>query len=1186
MQFIVRHIPDHSAWRFEVLRDGGRGVAPVEVVSPIGFPVSGRPSSDLIRELAWYLETFLDYPFPPRTEQAEQVVEALGDWGTQAFNALFGSREAGRLFDDATREHYADLRLRIMSEDPMVLQWPWEALRDPQGGYVGLQCRVERCLDSVRDPIPADRLPRDRVNILLVTARPKERDVGFRSISRSLVELIEEQHIPAHVHVLRPPTFGELRRHLRERPGFYHILHFDGHGGYREGTGPPRHGDGHSFRAADSVLLFETEDGGPDEVSSEQLAELLREYAVPIMVLNACQSAMLDETAADPFASVAASLVKAGSHGVVAMAYSLMVSAAQRFLPAFYERLFATGDLSLAVTSGRQRMFEDMGRVCARGRHDLRDFIIPVLYQQEPFPLSFDPTGSADFSPQQRAPLPEEVSDEENPYGFIGRDRELLRLERAMRRSTPAILIDGIGGVGKTTLARGLARWLHDTDGMDACLWLGFGDIYSADYVINAIGGPLLGSQFLPLPLDDRIRILGERLRENRVVIVWDNFEVVAGNPDVGIAPHLTQGDRDALLSFLKKLRGGKTKVIITSRSDERWLGEERLRVPVGGLVGEERWELCDTIIRERGLRVPRDDADLARLMDLLDGHPLGMRVVLPRMEGSSAAQLIAKLESYTGPTGGDADKFYAVLHLATDDLAADLRPLLVPLALHERYADAAHIEAMAEQADASCTRAHIDRLFSALTAAGVVRPIGQNVFELHPALTGFIRSTALAEAEDAQRDAWTRAFVDSMGAGADHYTPRPLHEQRGVFHIHGANFRSSLDRAGSLGMHKGEIALTRCLAAYAQNERRLDEAQALLERLAGLRAAAGDEDGNAETYHQLGMVAEDRRDFEAAEQWYLRSLAIKEKLGYERGAAVTYHQLGVVAQRRRDLDAAEQWYLRSLAIKETPGGEDSAATYHQLGAVAEERRDFDAAEQWLARSLAIEERLGDEPGAASTCHHLGRVAQERRDFDAAEQWYLRSLAIREKLEDEHGAASTYHHIGMVAQEQRDFAAAEQWFLRSLEISEKLGDEHSAASTYHQLGIAANDRQDFALAEQWFLRSLVVKEKLGDEHGAAATCSGLGVVAAQQDRFEDGASWLVRCIRSFLETRDPEEAARHARNYAVFIAYAPAEDAARMLAMWEAAGLGPLPEVQDAEQPAADTQAPRGAPWSGRMIGL
>lgn len=110
---------------------------------------------------------------------------------------------------------------------------------------------------------------------------------------------------------------------------------------------------------------------------------------MPVVVLNACRSAMLDEAARNAFASVATSLLRAGTRSVVAMAYALYVSGAQEFLPAFYGRLFATGNVAEAVRAGRSRMVEAPRRICARGRFALRDWLLPVLYQHGPVDLSF-----------------------------------------------------------------------------------------------------------------------------------------------------------------------------------------------------------------------------------------------------------------------------------------------------------------------------------------------------------------------------------------------------------------------------------------------------------------------------------------------------------------------------------------------------------------------------------------------------------------------------------------------------------------------------------------------------------------------------------------------------------------------------------------------------------------------------
>jgi hypothetical protein len=180
---------------------------------------------------------------------------------------------------------------------------------------------------------------------------------------------------------LRPPTFDQLLEHLRQNPSFYHILHFDGHG---------------SFVAADYIegesggqLVFEANNGAPDAISAEKLSTLLRECAVPAVVLNACQSAMLDANSEDAFASVATALLKSGIRSVVAMSYSLYVSGAERFLPAFYRSLFTEGSMPHAVRSGRQKMWQDNNRVCVRGYYPLQDWVLPVLYQQGPLDFSF-----------------------------------------------------------------------------------------------------------------------------------------------------------------------------------------------------------------------------------------------------------------------------------------------------------------------------------------------------------------------------------------------------------------------------------------------------------------------------------------------------------------------------------------------------------------------------------------------------------------------------------------------------------------------------------------------------------------------------------------------------------------------------------------------------------------------------
>ena len=334
-------------------RDTDQSAPPATVLSPYSWPVPGAGDDKLMAQLRWYLETFLSYPFEPYTIRAAYVEDALKAWGTEAFKSLFNNLDAGQWMP---RQADAVLDILISCDDPELLAWPWEALHDPALGYFGHRARIQRRLSKdMPDPPKLPALPQDRINILLVTARPFENDVDYRSISRPLVDLIRKEKLPASVQVLRPPTFDNLVKHLKAKPGFYHILHFDGHGGYGSSAPDPAPG---LFRGHEGRLMFETADGKPDEITASALDEQLKGCTVPFVVLNACRSAQLDAQAAEgrAFASVAGALVHAGFRGVLAMAYNLTVTGAQQFLPAFYRELFKQGNLLEAAREGRRQM--------------------------------------------------------------------------------------------------------------------------------------------------------------------------------------------------------------------------------------------------------------------------------------------------------------------------------------------------------------------------------------------------------------------------------------------------------------------------------------------------------------------------------------------------------------------------------------------------------------------------------------------------------------------------------------------------------------------------------------------------------------------------------------------------------------------------------------------------------------
>lgn len=941
---IVRHLDQD---RFQISRMDGKSSTPVTLVAPDAIQVPGRPDRHLLQDLAWYLEEFLGYPYPPHTDAAERIQQALKRWGEDCFTRLFAG-QALLWYDQARQQGLQQLHLKIASDDPRVLGWPWEALSDPDGTTLAHTCRIERQLSRLHDPLPLpDNLPRDRINILLIIARPYgDRDVGYQALARPLLDRLHTERLPVRIDLLRPPSFRQLQRHLSRRPGFYHMLHFDGHGGYGE-AGYDQ--SGHHFCGVEGRLMFETEDGDEQPVGAAKLIPLLTDHRIPIMLLNACQSARIDARADDPFASVAAALLKAGLRAVVAMGYNLYVSAAQQFVPAFYQRLLTLGDVAEATRAGRRAMLEQEQRDGPRGEYPLQDWLVPVLYQQEALSLpvadlqSQAAPADPDLLPPNLAPLGE--------HGLIGRQWAIQALERALlRQPQAAILIHGMAGVGKTTLAIGYLHWLQQTNGLSraaetaapktepetedgslfiGAFWFGFDDMHNFEYLVNRLVERLFGHQATAASLEQKLPALIQALRQTPLLMVWDNFESAAGIAGTEVRPLLADADRHRLETLLGALRGGKSKILITSRASETWLGPlHAYRLPLSGLQGEECWAYCNALVRDLGLRIDRADPCYDKLMERLAGHPLALRAVFLRLADTPAESLLAELETAFAGMPGDAStrRIFAALRLLEQSLPADFGPALALLGLHRRYVHMDLLAQIAESAGNPIERATLEACFNALEAGGLLHRHSNGIYAMHSALSGFLAQRHPADSSE------QRGFVDWMGRFADQLAPKELHEQRGPFALLGANFHQALALAVQLGMDAYILALTQSLAAFAKNRREFEAARQLFEDLAGHAEAMDNQYGAAISYHQLGRIAEEQRDFAGAGAWFLKAIGLFHKFNDPHSLAMAMRNFA------RTLQSADQPTRTILRQQWQQAGLDQLSS-------------LDALEQQLAQS-------------------------------------------------------------------------------------------------------------------------------------------------------------------------------------------------------------------------------------------
>ncbi|MEN9867740.1 MAG: hypothetical protein RL748_3330, partial [Pseudomonadota bacterium] len=316
-------------------------------------------------------------PAPPLATFA--TTQVLAAWAGIAPNA---NRRFSILIDD-TPEHGTPPERVAQAQEAAsaMLALPWELLHDGsrflfQGAHA---TRVRRRLPGTRAHGPLQlALP---VRILLVSARPEDDACGYIDHRLSALPLVEAaEALPGQIelHILQEPTFAalqaELTRALQARQP-YHVLHFDGHGVYD----PVRGLGGLCFeQAGDVALAFKRRH---HLVYTDQLGPLLDRHRIPLVFLEACQSAQ----AGNATESVATALLKVGVASVVAMSHSVLVETARRFVARFYQSLVDGQRVGQAMLAAQQNLAADAvrGTLFGEGEFTLQDWFVPVLFQEQ-----------------------------------------------------------------------------------------------------------------------------------------------------------------------------------------------------------------------------------------------------------------------------------------------------------------------------------------------------------------------------------------------------------------------------------------------------------------------------------------------------------------------------------------------------------------------------------------------------------------------------------------------------------------------------------------------------------------------------------------------------------------------------------------------------------------------------------
>jgi tetratricopeptide (TPR) repeat protein len=607
---------------------------------------------------------------------------------------------------------------------------------------------------------------------------------------------------------------------------------------------------------------------------------------------------------------------------------------------------------------------------------------------------------------------------------FIGRFNEKARIHQALLSRSFLISIDGIGGIGKTSLALEVAYESLEASRCEqgekiskfsGFVWATAKDRdLTANILLDTIARTLEYPGIAQQVFSEKRYAIRKLLQQKSYLLLVDNFETI-----------MDEGVYEFLLDLPEP-----SKAILTTR-------EQKLRqvwaISLRGLAEQEALTLIHAEAKRLNLAAidHADERVRLQIYAATGGAPLAIKWAIGQMK-QKGQSLDGVLEYLHDAKGNIFDIMFA---RSWELLSEDSRRVLIILPVFPASTTPAAIEATSEVRHFSLDEA-LGQLveMSLLDATDELQ--SDRRFSPHP-LTRAFANAKLHETPDLEQTARNRM--------ADYYlveVPRWL--------------SGGSKDYGTLEREKDNVL---AVVEWCY-EHRWEQGKDLALSLKWFLWERGLWQEKAQIYQKGFEVAQTR----------------KEGVYVGRYAC----EVGWVYCRQGDFVKARGWIEKANSgfSEATPRHADIASLKSLLGLIERAEGDIGKAEELLQEALVELEKEG-EIGleALRVMSYLGELACDQKDYSKAREWFSKTLARARESNEEAAICWSLGNLGEIAVRSGDYSIGRDLLQKGLDMALLLSRRHTIAACTYWLGVldeavGKNDEanQKFAKAQDDFER--------------------------------------------------------------------------------------------------------------------
>ncbi|MFG1945745.1 tetratricopeptide repeat protein [Nonomuraea sp. NPDC048826] len=675
---------------------------------------------------------------------------------------------------------------------------------------------------------------------------------------------------------------------------------------------------------------------------------------------------------------------------------------------------------------------------------------------------------------------------------FTGRLAELEQL--ISPENAPIVAIDGMAGIGKTTLAVHAGHRLAGRfpDGQVFIDLHGFTrgvrqvePDHALDRMLRALGLP--GAQ-IPRDLDARAACFRTRLADKRMLLVLDNAL-----------------DEDQVQPLLPGAPG--CLVLITSRRTLSGIdGGRQLSLDI--LPTSDASALFTRIAGRDG---PPEVVE--EIVELCGRMPLAIRIAAARLRARpswTARYLATRLHDgrrRLAELNTGSRSFSSAVDLSYDHLRPDQQRLYRLLGLHPGPDFGTQAAAALIQA----SEPEVERLLDDLTGCHLLHEPSPGRFRFHDLIRAHAADTAQrVETQESRRIALKSLYdhyTEAAAAVASASSPPEPRQAAAWLADEIANLLAVAHDAAENASPEHTMRLSAILYDYLHTHARYAEAHALHTQALHAARSLGHRAHEAIALHHLADTDYGRTDYEPALAHFTEALHIARDIGHHAIQAKALIGIGHIRRRQCRHRAAADSYGEALRIARRIGDRPGEFTaVRGLGNIHYMEGEYEPAAERFRQVLRLARQAGNRTGELAALNSLAHAYRRQRRYEFATDHFHQAIDLARAIGEPAGELNALHGLGHTDLAQGLHRQAIDHLQHALRVAKLIGDRNGELEALHGLADTVRATGHLHLALSRHLAALDLATTLGQP--------------GDQARAHDGLAHVYRGLLSYEKARE------------------------------------------------------------------